>query len=107
MLDLASSDDSVAIARSAGARVIDHDPAPIVELVRNEVAAAATTDWILVVDPDERVTPGLAAALQHAATDDGHRRRGGAADELRLRVRADALDASATSRSCACIAGRR
>jgi len=71
VLDLASSDDSVAIARSAGARVIDHDPAPIVELVRNEVAAAATTDWILVVDPDERVTPGLAAALQYAAADDG------------------------------------
>jgi hypothetical protein len=71
VLDLASSDDSVAVARRAGARVINHDPVPIVERVRNEVAAEAQSDWILVVDPDERVTPGLAKALQDAAADEG------------------------------------
>jgi (heptosyl)LPS beta-1,4-glucosyltransferase len=71
VMDLASSDDSVAVARRAGARVIHHDAVPIVERVRNEVASAATTDWILVVDPDERVTPGLALALEDAAADEG------------------------------------
>ena len=70
VLDLGSSDESVDIARRAGARVLHHEPVPIVERVRNDVAAAACTDWILVVDPDERVTPGLAAALQQAATRD-------------------------------------
>jgi glycosyltransferase involved in cell wall biosynthesis len=71
VMDLASSDESVAVACEAGARVLHHEPVPIVERVRNEVATAATTDWILVVDPDERVTPGLAAALQAAAADEG------------------------------------
>ncbi|HZB43382.1 MAG TPA: glycosyltransferase [Ilumatobacter sp.] len=71
VMDLASGDDSVAVAQRAGARVLHHEPVPIVERVRNEVASAATTDWILVVDPDERVTPGLAAALQEAAADEG------------------------------------
>jgi (heptosyl)LPS beta-1,4-glucosyltransferase len=71
VLDLSSSDDSAAVARRAGARVLHHEPVPIVELVRNEVASAAATDWILVVDPDERVTPGLAGALEQAAADEG------------------------------------
>ena len=70
VLDLDSGDESVEVARRAGARVLHHEPVPIVERVRNDVAAAACTDWILVVDPDERVTPGLAAALQEAAKRD-------------------------------------
>ena len=40
---------------------------PIVEMIRNEIAAHATHDWILVLDPDERVTPGLATELRRAA----------------------------------------
>ena len=67
LLDLASTDDSAALAERHGARVIRREPAPIVELVRNEVAAAARNDWILALDPDERVTPGLAAELARVA----------------------------------------
>lgn len=64
LLDLSSTDGSAELARAYGARVIPHTPVPIVELVRNEVAAAAGTRWILALDPDERVTPGLARALR-------------------------------------------
>jgi glycosyltransferase involved in cell wall biosynthesis len=64
VLDLDSSDGSPELARRYGARVISREPVPIVEMVRNEVAAAATHDWILVLDPDERVSPGLAAYLR-------------------------------------------
>lgn len=64
VMDLASEDDSVEIARTHGAAVIEHEPVPIVELVRNEIADAARGDWILALDPDEQVTPGLAAELQ-------------------------------------------
>ena len=64
VLDLESSDDSAEVARRHGARVIPHEPVVIVELVRNELAAQANADWILVLDPDERVTPSLAAELQ-------------------------------------------
>ncbi|CAN5247880.1 glycosyltransferase family 2 protein [soil metagenome] len=63
VMDLASSDASAELARSFGARVISREPVPVVESVRNEVAASARADWILVLDPDERVTPGLAAEL--------------------------------------------
>jgi glycosyltransferase involved in cell wall biosynthesis len=63
VLDLESSDGSAALARSHGARVIGRSPVPIVEAVRNEVADAAAGDWILVLDPDERVSPGLANRL--------------------------------------------
>jgi glycosyltransferase involved in cell wall biosynthesis len=67
LLDLSSTDGSVELAERMGARVISREPVEIVELVRNELAEASRNDWILVLDPDERVSPGLAAALRTAA----------------------------------------
>jgi glycosyltransferase involved in cell wall biosynthesis len=64
VMDLESTDDSVALATRNGAQVLHHEPVPIVEFIRNEVSAHATGDWILALDPDERVTPGLAAELR-------------------------------------------
>jgi glycosyltransferase involved in cell wall biosynthesis len=64
VLDLSSTDGSAALARRYGARVIEREPVPIVEMVRNDVAAQARNDWILALDPDERVTPGLADELE-------------------------------------------
>lgn len=67
VMDLSSTDDSVRIAREHGARVVVREPVPIVEMVRNEVAEQATGTWILALDPDERITPGLAEELRRAA----------------------------------------
>jgi glycosyltransferase involved in cell wall biosynthesis len=67
VMDLSSRDGSADLARRHGARVLTREPVPIVELVRNEVAAAAGHDWILALDPDERITPGLAEELRRAA----------------------------------------
>lgn len=67
VMDLCSSDGSAELAERHGARVVRRDPVPIVEWVRNEVAGHASGEWILVVDPDERVTPGLAAELRRLA----------------------------------------
>jgi glycosyltransferase involved in cell wall biosynthesis len=67
LLDLGSDDGSADLARAAGARVVSHDPVPIVEAVRNVVADAAAGEWILAVDPDERVSPGLAGELRRLA----------------------------------------
>jgi glycosyltransferase involved in cell wall biosynthesis len=64
VMDLSSTDNSAAMAKKYGARIISRDPVPVVEFVRNEVAAAAHGDWILALDPDERVTPGLAQELR-------------------------------------------
>jgi hypothetical protein len=63
VMDLSSTDGSATLAEQYGARVVRHNPVPVVELVRNEVAALAGTDWILVLDPDERVSSGLAEEL--------------------------------------------
>ncbi|MET0400003.1 MAG: glycosyltransferase family 2 protein [Longimicrobiaceae bacterium] len=67
VMDLRSADGSAELARRHGARVVERDPVPIVERVRNEVAGHARGEWILVVDPDERVSPGLAAELRRLA----------------------------------------
>jgi glycosyltransferase involved in cell wall biosynthesis len=67
MLDLQSEDGSAQLARAAGARVLEHPPVPIVEAVRNVVADAAAGEWVLALDPDERVSPGLAAELRRVS----------------------------------------
>ena len=69
--------------------MITRPPVPIVELVRNEVASAASGEWILVLDPDEQVTPGLAQELRRLAgrTDLGCHRN--PTDELRLGLPTD------------------
>lgn len=69
VMDLDSSDDSAAVARQYGARVLSRAPHPIVEPLRNELADAAAGPWILALDPDERVSPGLARELRRAARD--------------------------------------
>ena len=69
-MDLESTDGSPEMARRHGARVVTRPPVPIVEMVRNEVAGHARHDWILVLDPDERISPGLAAELARVAARD-------------------------------------
>jgi glycosyltransferase involved in cell wall biosynthesis len=70
VMDLESEDGSAALAEAHGARVVRRPPVPIVEMVRNEVAGHARHDWILVLDPDERIAPGLADALRRVAVRD-------------------------------------
>jgi hypothetical protein len=66
-MDLSSQDDSASVARTFGARAFSRDPFPIVEPLRNELAAKARNDWVLALDPDESITPGLAQALMQLA----------------------------------------
>jgi glycosyltransferase involved in cell wall biosynthesis len=68
VLDLESTDDSADLARRYGARVYSHPVVPVVEAVRNTIADKAEGEWILALDPDERVAEGLPAELRRAAT---------------------------------------
>lgn len=68
VLDLGSQDGSASVAEAHGASVVPGEPTPIVEPARNVLAALARNDWILAMDPDERVTPGLAVGLRAAAS---------------------------------------
>jgi glycosyltransferase involved in cell wall biosynthesis len=70
VMDLSSEDSSAIVAQRYGARVLRREPFPIVEPLRNEIAGAASHDWILALDPDERVTPGLAHELKDLAQRD-------------------------------------
>ncbi|HEU4748204.1 MAG TPA: glycosyltransferase family 2 protein [Gemmatimonadaceae bacterium] len=57
-----SSDDTVALARTAGARVIS-PPFTTIGAARNSAIEKASTSWVLVVDADERCTPELAREI--------------------------------------------
>ena len=57
-----STDDTVERARAAGAAVFSH-PFHTIGAQRNAAIVRATQPWILVVDADERATPGLAAEV--------------------------------------------
>ncbi len=63
VVDSHSTDDTVELARRAGARVEVRDwPGYIAQ--KNYGASAARNDWILSLDADERVTPALAGEIQ-------------------------------------------
>jgi hypothetical protein len=68
VVDGGSRDDTVAIARRAGARVIEH-PWPGYRAQKQFAFDHATMPWILSVDADERVTPELGQALRGMITD--------------------------------------
>jgi hypothetical protein len=70
VMDLESTDGSAELAGSFGASVIRRAPHPIVEPLRNELAAHVHGQWILALDPDERVTPALAKQLRRVALRD-------------------------------------
>ncbi len=65
VFDSYSTDDTVAIAQSAGADIFQHEFVDYADQ-RNAALDAAdeVTDWVLFVDADERVTDALAAEIR-------------------------------------------
>ena len=66
VVDNGSTDDTVAIARAMGARVSQTPDWPGFGPQKNRALDLATRDWVLSVDADERVTPGLREQIQAA-----------------------------------------
>lgn len=64
VLDSGSRDDTVALCRAAGARVLETDWPGWVRQ-KQRATDAATHDWIFSIDADERVDDALRAALEH------------------------------------------
>jgi glycosyltransferase involved in cell wall biosynthesis len=64
VVDAGSTDRTREIAAAAGARVLRNEPWPGFVAQRNLAADAARHDWVLAVDADERVTPGLRDEIQ-------------------------------------------
>ncbi len=63
VVDGGSTDDTVAMARQAGAQVIER-PWRGFAIQRNVAIDAAGGDWILEVDADERVSPALRTSIE-------------------------------------------
>jgi glycosyltransferase involved in cell wall biosynthesis len=65
VMDSGSSDGTQALCRKLGARVIETDWSGY-GAQKNRAITAATRDWVLCLDADERVSPELAASIRAA-----------------------------------------
>ena len=63
VVDTGSTDDTAAIARSLGARVVPHPWQDDFAAARNTGLAAVTAPWVLILDADEALHPQDQAAL--------------------------------------------
>ncbi len=64
VVDSGSTDDTVAIAQAAGARVTQTNDWPGFGPQKNRALDLATGDWVFSIDADERVTPALRASIE-------------------------------------------
>ncbi len=69
--DGGSTDATVAIARAAGATVLERC-GPTIGAQRNQAIARASYPWVLALDADEQVMPELATELTSLADTPGH-----------------------------------
>jgi (heptosyl)LPS beta-1,4-glucosyltransferase len=63
VVDMHSSDDSVSIAQSYGAKVFQYRVMKFVEPARNYALSKATGKWIMLLDPDEMLPKSLKIEL--------------------------------------------
>ncbi len=66
VVDTGSTDQTVALAEQAGATVVHRAWDDDFSAARNASLAAATSDWVLVLDADEQLAPGAGEALLRA-----------------------------------------
>ncbi len=64
VLDAESRDDTARIAAAHGARVVAVANNAMLEVNKNRAMAEAAHEWVLVLDPDERVSPRLARQIE-------------------------------------------
>jgi len=69
VVDSGSTDETVAIARQAGARVLTRAWSGYVDQ-KNFAAASATHDWVFSLDADERIPPALAGEIRSILASD-------------------------------------
>ncbi|KKR11451.1 MAG: Glycosyl transferase family 2 [Candidatus Woesebacteria bacterium GW2011_GWA1_39_21] len=64
VVDMYSDDDTVVLAKKAGAKVYQHKRMGYVEPARNYAIEKATGDWILILDADEEIPKSLTEKLK-------------------------------------------
>ncbi|MDU1889290.1 MAG: hypothetical protein E6767_01250 [Dysgonomonas sp.] len=58
-VDLGSKDNSIDIAKQFGAHILEHEHVPMVEIIHKELSKDTKYEWILIIDPDERISDEL------------------------------------------------
>ena len=66
VVDTGSTDETAEIARECGAKVIQYAWNDDFAAARNAGADAATGDWLLILDADERLAPNSAETIRKA-----------------------------------------
>jgi glycosyltransferase involved in cell wall biosynthesis len=64
VVDMKSTDNSVAIAKEFGAKIFSYRPMKFVEPARNFALSKAKSKWILLLDPDEYLNRSLKKELK-------------------------------------------
>ncbi len=70
VVDLGSTDNTLKIAEDFGAKIFNHSKVDYVEKIRDFAVLKASGDWILVLDPDERMSPFLWNQLKNVIGED-------------------------------------
>lgn len=60
VIDLGSIDKSKQIAVKCGAKLIEHERVPVVEIIHSKIAEFVCNKWVLITDPDEVTDISLA-----------------------------------------------
>lgn len=69
IIDMESTDESIEICTRYTKKIFTHPHDPIVEKARDFGINQASNEWILILDPDERVSPSLAHNLLELVSD--------------------------------------
>lgn len=64
VIDMQSSDNTVEIAKKAKAKVFEHKDVGFVEPARNFGLGKVSGDWVLILDADEELAPGLVQEIK-------------------------------------------
>ncbi len=70
VVNMDSSDSTAEVAKKYGARVFNHSQVDYIEPVREFEVEKAKYDWVLILDPDERVTSQLKQKLSEIEKQD-------------------------------------
>lgn len=63
-VDLQSEDNSKEIARKQGATIVEHERVPMVEIIHKELQYETKYEWILTIDPDERLSAEICLDIE-------------------------------------------
>lgn len=73
LVDLGSSDKTLKIAKDFNANFFTHLKVDFVEMVRDFAVSKAVGEWILVLDPDERIPQDLWVRLKEIVEEDKYK----------------------------------